>query len=340
MSNAMADDQVRGRTGWIISDGKMGNDVQTRGVFDALGLDYQVKRIEPTKLQAWLAPYARVGRGNGFKAPGGPFTAPWPDFVISIGRLTTPYMRAMRGHAGFGTYRIILQDPKVSLKTADLFWVPEHDRRRGPNVITTLTPPHSFSARRIADLRRTMPPEIAALPSPRVAVLLGGPHGTYTYSSDALAELVSALTSLASLGCGLMITPSRRTPQDFTAALAIATRHLPRFFWDFTGDNPYPHFLAHADAFIVPADSVNMTGEPSATGKPIYVFSPGGGGSPKFNRFHDAMRRAGVTRPMPARFERLETWTYRPTNTAEAIAAEINKRWTQRRTMLGNGTRT
>jgi mitochondrial fission protein ELM1 len=234
----MTEDQVRGRTGWIISDGKMGNDVQTRGVFDALGLDYQMKRIAPTKMQQWLAPYVRVGRSKGFASPDGPFTPPWPDFVISIGRLTTPYMRAMRGHAGFATYRIILQDPKVSLKTADLFWVPEHDRRRGPNVITTLTPPHSFSARRIADLRRTMPPEIGALPSPRVAVLLGGPHGTYKYSPEALAELVSALTSLASLGCGLMITPSRRTPPDFTAALEAATRGTRRVFWDVNGENP------------------------------------------------------------------------------------------------------
>jgi mitochondrial fission protein ELM1 len=82
-----------------------------------------------------------------------------------------------------------------------------------------------------------------------------------------------------------------------------------------------------------------MTGEPSATGKPIYVFSPGGNGSAKFNRFHDCLRTAGVTRPMPARFERVETWTYQPINTAEAIAAEITKRWAQRRTMLGNGTR-
>ncbi len=335
----MADDRVRGRTGWIISDGKMGNDVQTRGVFDALGLDYQMKCIEPTRLQAWLAPYARVGRSNGFKAPGGPFTAPWPDFVISIGRLTTPYMRAMRGHAGFATYRIILQDPKVSLKTADLFWMPEHDGRRGPNIVTTLTAPHSFSARRIAELRRTMPPQIAALPGPRVAVLLGGPHGTFRYTPQALSELVGALTSLGGLGCGLMITPSRRTPQDFAAALETATRHLQRIFWDFSGDNPYPQFLAHADAFIVPGDSVNMTGEPGATGKPIYVFSPGGGGSAKFTRFHDAMRRAGVTRPMPARFERLETWAYPPLNTAEAIAAEISARWLKRREMIGRATR-
>ena len=120
-----------------------------------------------------------------------------------------------------------------------------------------------------------------------------------------------ALQSLAALGAGLMITPSRRTPAAVTAYVQDATEGRPRVFWDGDGDNPYPHFLAHADAFIAPANSVNMTGEPCATGKPVYVFEPEGG-SRKFARFHDALRRHGATRPLPARFERLETWSYPP----------------------------
>ena len=101
-----------------------------------------------------------------------------------------------------------------------------------------------------------------------------------------------------------------------------------------TGENPYPQFLAHADAFIAPADSVNMTGEPCATGKPVYVFEPEGG-SAKFTRFHEALRRHGATRPLPERFERLETWSYAPLNSSETIAAEIARRWLKRRQMLG-----
>ena len=63
-----------------------------------------------------------------------------------------------------------------------------------------------------------------------------------------------------------------------------------------------------------------MTGEPCATGKPVYVFEPEGG-SPKFTRFHEALRRHGATRPLPERFERLETWSYAPLNSSETIAA-------------------
>jgi mitochondrial fission protein ELM1 len=323
-----------GRRGWIISDGKAGNDVQTRGVFDALGLAYEIKHVDPRGIWRALSPWGPVSPAERFGAPPSPFRPPWPDFAISIGRLTTPYIRRLKRQAGLATYTIILQNPKVPARTADLFWVPEHDTRRGPNVITTLTAPHSFTARRLAQLRASVPPEIAGLPQPRVAVMLGGPNGDFRYTATALARLASALQSLDRLGAGLMVTPSRRTPEPITEFVREATGGTARLFWDGEGDNPYPHFLAHAEAFIAPADSVNMTGEPCATGKPVYVFEPEGG-SAKFTRFHEALRRHGATRPLPARFERLETWSYVPLNSSETIAGEIARRWAKRRQMLG-----
>jgi mitochondrial fission protein ELM1 len=325
---------LAGRRGWITSDGKAGNDVQARGVADALGLDVAVKPVSPRGIWYAFSPWIGVSPAMRFGEQGSLFASPWPDFAISVGRLTIPFVRRLKRHAGLHTYTIVLQDPKTTASAADLFWVPEHDRRRGPNVITTLTSPHSYTPRRLAVLRRHMPEAIAQLPSPRVAVSLGGPNGDYTYPKASLEMLASALRSLGALGAGLMITPSRRTPPDITAYVRTATEGLPRFFWDGDGENPYGHFLAHADAFIVPADSVNMSGEPCATGKPVYVFTPQGG-STKFDRFHAGLRALGATRPMPAVFERLETWSYAPVSSADEIAAEIARRWSRRRHMLG-----
>jgi mitochondrial fission protein ELM1 len=325
---------VRGLKGWIISDGKAGHDAQSRGVIDALGLDYQVKRVDPRGLWRVLSPWGPVSPAERFGTPASQFHPPWPDLAIAVGRLTTPYIRALKRRAGRHAYTVILQDPRVGTGAADLYWVPEHDALRGPNVITTLTAPHGFTPRRIAELRRAMPADIAALPAPRVAVMLGGPNGDYRYTPAVLAHLASALRALGGLGAGLMITPSRRTPAEMAALVRDATDGLGRLFWSGAGDNPYPHFLAHADVLVVTADSVSMVGEACATGKPVYVLQPEGG-SAKFRRYHAALRRHGAIRPLPERLERLETWSYTPLSTAETIAAEIARRWLQSRPNAG-----
>ena len=292
---------VAGRRGWIISDGKTGNDVQTRGVFDALRLEYEVKRVAPAgHLAGAVAVGARSARPSASARRRANSIRPGPSSPSAIGRLTTPYIRRLKQLAGLATYTIILQNPKVSLRTADLFWVPEHDTRRGANVITTLTAPHSFTAAApAASCARPCRPTSPRCPAPRVAVLLGGPNGDYRYTPGrARAPGRGAAIARRGSGAGLMITPSRRTPAEVTAFVREATAGMQRLLWDGEGANPYPAFLAHADAFIVPADSVNMTGEPCATGKPVYVFAPDGG-SPKFTRFHEALRRHGATRPLP-----------------------------------------
>lgn len=326
---------LAGHTGWIITDGKVGMDVQARGVAEALGLRYHMKRVAPSGLWRFAAPWGppdpkeRVGRVDSDK-----FAPPWPDVCIATGRASIPYIRRLRRLAGPRTYCIILQDPKTGAGAADLIWVPAHDRRRGANVITTLTAPHSYSQTRLAALRQDCPPEIAALPHPRIAVILGGKNGIYRFSEADDDAIQAALTSLGAAGASFMITPSRRSHQRLIRAVDLATAGRPRLFWDGSGDNPYPHFLAHADVMVVTADSVNMTGEACATGRPVYVFEPSGG-SPKFNRFHAALRDAGATRRLHPGIDLSETWIYQPMDSAADIAAEIERRWTNRHRNLG-----
>jgi len=68
----------------------------------------------------------------------------------------------------------------------------------------------------------------------------------------------------------------------------------------------------------VTADSVSMISEAAATGKPVHILSLDGGNA-KLARFHDAMRKAGITRPFSGR---IESWSYPvPDDTARAGAA-------------------
>lgn len=320
---------------WIFSDGKAGNLTQCVGVAEALGVDAEIKSVDPQGWSRLVAPYGRVARSERFGQAGSRFAPPWPDLAIACGRLTTPYIRALRKVSGLKTYTIVLLDPKTGANTADLFWVPQHDRRRGGNVVTTLTSPHRYSPQRLAALRAEVPADIAALPGPRIAMLIGGPNGDYRYRVEDEDRLIALLSDLARMPVGLMITCSRRTPPALAQRVDAATRGAARIFWDGAGANPYPQFLAQADAFFVTADSVNMVGEACATGRPVHVFFPRGG-SAKFTRFHHSLHEHGATRPVVRADDVLQTWGYEPLYSAPVIAAEIRRRYLRRRAVLGN----
>ncbi len=317
---------LAGARAWLISSGAAGMDVQTRGVAQALGLDYEMKRVEPKGLWRFAAPWCPISPSERFGEPGAQFAPPWPDIAISLGRGGVPYMRALRRRAGNATFTVVMQDPKTGTGSADMIWVPEHDRLRGPNVFTTLTAPHSFTARRLAELRRSMPAAIAALPRPRVSVVLGGKNAVYKFRDEDDVRLARSLASLGQLGVSFLITPSRRTHERLRRVVEEATRPFPRIYWDGQGPNPYGDFLAHGDLFIVTADSVNMVGEACATGKPVLVFSPSGG-SAKFRRFHTALEAHGATRPLPSEFTDIPQWSYVPLFSDDEIAREIERRW-------------
>ena len=151
-------------------------------------------------------------------------------------------MRALR-RGSPTTFTVVMHDNRAGLSVADVIWVPEHDRLRGANVITTLTAPHSFTAdasRRPA--RGRCRPTIAALPQPRVAVILGGKNAVYKFRDEDDARFAASLRSLGALGASFMITPSRRTHARLLEVTEQATRDYPRILWDGEGANPYARF--------------------------------------------------------------------------------------------------
>ena len=317
---------MTGLSGWVITDGKIGMDVQAIGVAEALGLDFEMKRVAPRGFSRLFAPYWPVARSERFGTPGSQFSPPWPEVAIATGRLSIPYMKRLRREAGPSAFTVVLQDPKTDAAIADVIWVPAHDRRRGANVITTLTAPHSFNAERLAALRGDLPAHIAALPSPRLGVVIGGPNAIYKFEESDVSAFLAALSRILPHVGSVLVTPSRRTPATLLNAVRQSLTPIPHVIWDGEGTNPYPHMLACADLLIVTADSVNMTGEACATGRPVYVFEPNGG-SAKFNRFHEALRTYGATRPLVGATLPPEVWTYEPLDATSQIAAEVIRRW-------------
>jgi len=322
IDNIAPDASLTGRRCWIISDGVAGHLAITRGVAETLGLAIDVKLVAPRAPWRHLAPLGPADPGQ-LKAL---LAESLPDIVLGAGRQTVPFVRALK-RAGKGrVFTTLFQSPRASASSAHLIWVPSHDSLRGANVITTLTPPHRFTAAAFAMLRARPPAEIAALPRPRIALLLGGPGAGYVYDATTIRQFAAIIARVAALAGSLLITPSRRTPPALLAAVDAATAAKPRILWRGDGENPYPDFLANADLFVVTADSVNMAGEACASAKPVYVFTPPGGRD-KFRRFHAALQAHGATRPLAEPPQALGAWDYEPLASAEQVAAEIEARW-------------
>lgn len=321
-----ADRPLEGRRAWVITDGKAGMEVQCVGVAEALGVAYERICVAPGLPWYAMAPWGPIPPKDRFGGPRSPFSLPWPIIAIATGRQSIPYIRAIARKAGPSTYTVVIQDPRTGPDTADLIAVPKHDDLSGDSIISTLTAPHGFSPERLKKIRQDIPADIAELPTPRVTVILGGPNAVYDFGPEDNLRLAKSLSGLAALGASFLITTSRRTPEALLSATRKAIGDAPAIIWSGDGPNPYAAFLANADMLVVTADSVNMTGEACATGRPVYVFEPGGG-SDKFSRFHEALRRYGATQPLPDRISTLDQWQYPPLDSAAEIAREIERRW-------------
>ncbi|HRY06485.1 MAG TPA: mitochondrial fission ELM1 family protein [Hyphomicrobiaceae bacterium] len=319
---------LQGETAWLITDGKAGHEAQAQGVAEALGVAYQWRRVTLTGLARMLAPWGPAPADAAWHC-----TPPWPDLAIGVGRTVMPALRRLRRLAGPATFVVALQDPRTSASIADLIWVPEHDRRRGPNVITTLTAPHRFTPALLDGLRAAPDARIDALPGPRVMVAVGGNAKAWRFTDEDAANLAAAIATFGRAGASFMVTTSRRTPPAVAAALLRALQPYAHVLFTGEGENPYARFLAKADAIIVTADSVSMTAEAVATGRPVYVFRPSGG-SNKFGRFHDSLYACGATRPLNSECQPAFDWGYAPILAAQVIAQEIAERFANRRRFI------
>jgi len=307
----------------VLGSGKAGHEANALGVADALGAPYEFRRLTPGAAFAAVAPYGPVDPTL-WRGLRDLLTSSPPRLAIACGRTTVPYLRAIKGTLGRRVFAVFLQDPRVFRRRLDLIWVPEHDKLRAKNVMTTLTSPHPVSPTKLAAFRASPDPRLAALNSPRAALLLGGPSGSSWVSDADCARLADAARAIARQGFSVMATPSRRTPAKMLHAVSQALVANEGFVWDGRGDNPYAAMLALADAILVTEDSANMISEAASTGAPVHVFALSGRGSPKLGAMIDGLVRLGAVR----RFQgAIETFRYAPIDSSGVIAAEILRRF-------------
>ena len=297
---------------WVVSEGMVGTENQCIAVAEALGVSYDVKRI--TLRQPWKALSPTLGFEQAFTSP--TLNAPWPDLVIASGRKAIAASRYIKKASGGKTFTVQIQDPRVDPAQFDMVAVPNHDPTRGENVIVTDAAPNRITEAKLAQARKAFT-QFTDLPSPRIAVLIGGTSKAYTMSEAVTRRLAKQLDLLDG---SLMITPSRRTGQ---ANEAILRENLPdAYIYDGNGENPYFGMLAHADFILVTADSTSMISDACSTGKPTYVI-PLEGGHPRIDKLHKHLIDKGVLRLFEGN---LEAYTYEPLRDANTIANAIKER--------------
>ncbi|RED14408.1 mitochondrial fission ELM1 family protein [Pontivivens insulae] len=278
---------------WILTDGKIGDLVQCRGVARRLDGEVTERVVSPGKPWVWLAPRGPVPPAERIGQPDSPIAPPFPDVLIASGRRTVPYIRAVK-RASPGTFTVFLKDPRIQPVELDMIWAPVHDGLSGARVMSTDTGPHPFTPDVLAEARARGQDRFGALPRPLTGVILGGRTGTVKYES---AESLRAAEAIcAAIGAGTaVVVPSRRTPDALREAVASA---LPgQWHWDGSGENPYLDILTNADRLIVTGDSHNMVSEASMFGVPLHVFRPKGL-SRKLDRFLDRMAERGALRDL------------------------------------------
>lgn len=306
---------------WIISDGKIGDDVQCRAVAAGLSPAFEQRIVSPRAPWVWVAPWGPIDPRDAPSNPSSPIAPPFPDVIVASGRRAIPYARTVKRASGGRTLLVFLKNPRAAFTDADVIWAPAHDRLEGANIFATLTSPHELGPR-LDEARQARASEIASLAEPMLGVVLGGTGGGAQYDRSVAADLAEKIKSAAASFASVAVTPSRRTPDYLLSAVRDALAGCDAFVWDGDGDNPYVDILAKAGALVVTADSHNMMSEALATGTGVYAYHPPKL-APKLAWFLNELENKGAVRPFEGE---AEIFSIAPINATDEIVSEIRRR--------------
>lgn len=306
---------------WALHDGAAGHRRQGLALAQALAPPVREWALETSAPWSWLAPRRLPGSERAFGREFQQALALPPALAIGCGRRAALATRLL-GERGARTVQVL--DPRLDPAHWDVVVAPEHDGLRGANVVTLCGSLHPVDEAWLADARAAFP-ALGALPSPRTAVLLGGPTKAVRFDRGAFEVMQSRLEHwLATSGGSLMVVGSRRTPRALAQLARAYWADTPglRWFDDGDGPNPYAGALAWADRVVVSPDSVNMVSEACATSAPVYVAEPGRA-TGRVKSYLDELLRRGRIRALG---KHPEAFAAEPLRETARVAAEVMAR--------------
>lgn len=279
---------------WCLLGSKAGDNTQVLALADELGWGCERKTVvaHPSEILVHLGHRATL-RGIDTQQSSA-LQAPWPDLVISGGRRNEPVAQWIRLQSGGKTRLVHMGRPWAPLEHWDLIvTTPQYFLPQRENVLHNTLPLLRLPADSMRAAGEDLLGQLASLPRPWIAVLMGGDSGKFVMTTDKGRALGALATDLALAAKGSSLaTDSPRTPKEAGDAMQ-AQLNEPNFCYRFhargtEGDNnPYLGLLALADAFIVTGESMSMLAEASATGRPVFVFDVGDGEAPWWTLPHN-----------------------------------------------------
>ena len=305
----------------LLTEGYHGMISQVEGLAKALNADFQHKIVRLNWLWNYippkLSPVSRLILKDGqYITENEKF-----DLVISCGRKSViPSIFFKKKNKK--VFTIHIQNPKVRFDNFDLIVVPEHDKLKGENIITSKGAIHYITR---SEIEKAKPYLLNKIQNEKiVSLILGGPNKYYNFSNEELTNIFKEIkSSFISQGYKAIIIPSMRTPKRIID-LAINEFLTDGLVVSSVDKQAYLSSLAIANSIVVTCDSTSMISETATSGKPIFVAHM----QPKrnnyrFKKFYKLFRELGIIKNLG---EKVENWTYNSFNEAERIAAIINSR--------------
>lgn len=310
---------------WIVNSAYTGEFNARLGVAERLGYDYQTVPLPGGNADA----YARLLQHRYHHAcrDGAPgplilLSGTGEDTIRPIADLKDIFQERL-----LNVYlaSILPDELDPRLQEYDLIASPQLS---GANIVTTIGVVHRITDCLLSHAFHRYRDMFAGLARPLVGLLVGGNtrycFGFHEDHARCLGRRVKNI--VASLQGSLVITNSRRTPNDALAALLEEVAGLEyRFFdWQHTDSELYPALLAHGDLFIATGDSVSMCSEVSYTGKPLLVDMNDCATEIYHRDIIGALIAYGAAKPLSDTFQ---PWTYTPPDPTGAVVAAIHKRF-------------
>ncbi|KAG7399762.1 hypothetical protein PHYBOEH_007925 [Phytophthora boehmeriae] len=231
------------------------------------------------------------------------------DIVIGCGRSTVALCAVLKLLNPSKTFNIQIQHPRVPLTWFDAVVAPRHDFPVGhggaANLFLTSGTVHDITPELLKLQGQEWSRELKKKPQgrrKRVVWLLGGPCRGFAFTVQAAERMVDEFVRAVPRDAAVLVTFSRRTPKDVQRiirnGLAEAfTESGQVLVWDGTEKrNPYYALLFVASCIVTTPDSISMTTEAIASGKPVLTISVEHA-TGKFQYFHQSLFERSWTTP-------------------------------------------